>query len=507
MRSLFRIIATLVILQLPAAPTRADEPLIVRSAGKTVLGLEVEGARIQPGERAVLIPFAEGSALRPELVRQGMINIYGTGLYDKVEVFLKESPGGVIVRYVLESKRWLDEIEFRGNLYLDDRELLSRVNLRSSEELTEEKLAGNVDRLMEYYGYRGFVGTEVTYSFESDEDNKTSLFFSIKEGRRLMISDVRIRGDAGLSRTRLLSIITSMPGSRLDGENLDSDVKRIREHLRDRMYLTPGLDYTVQSDHRFPDAFIVNFNIHKGDLFDLQVLMEDDKEARNVLRKMRSVFLGSLSPEKAKLAIQKEILDQYRKEGYAFTSVNLDDRVDQEGVRSITLGVDRGMKATIGELRVEDVQFFSREKVESVLGLAAGDPYVKEAMDEGIADLVGEYRKEGFLSNEIKRHALNFIPRDGHQEVVIHLTVKEGPRNIISNVEVSGSPIQEKRTWELIGVRQGAPYDPERVNKGRDNLLQELGRTGYLYASVTIPEPVVNPDATVDLVISVAPGP
>jgi outer membrane protein assembly complex protein YaeT len=72
---------------------------------------------------------------------------------------------------------------------------------------------------------------------------------------------------------------------------------------------------------------------------------------------------------------------------------------------------------------------------------------------------------------------------------------------------VVGNPFNEKRTGELLGIQAGDPYVPEFVNTSRDNLLQELGRMGYLYASVTVEEPVIHPDDTVSLVITVREGP
>jgi outer membrane protein assembly complex protein YaeT len=60
---------------------------------------------------------------------------------------------------------------------------------------------------------------------------------------------------------------------------------------------------------------------------------------------------------------------------------------------------------------------------------------------------------------------------------------------------------------ELLGFQAGDPYVPEVVNEGRDALLQELGDMGYLYAAATVGEPQINPDNTVDLIVSVREGP
>ena len=498
---------TIVILSLLPASAYAEGSPLARSAGRTILDLEIEGAQVSSGELRALVPFSAGSQLRPELVREGIVNFYRTGLYDRVEALLKESSEGVTLKYMLYPKKWLEQIEFEGNLYLDDRELISKVDLRSSEEITDDKLVKNVERLVQYYKFRGFAGSEIAYRIEPGPDNRTKVIFQILEGNRRFISDVRLSGDAGISRTKLLSLIGSMPGSRLDGEDLDSDLERIHDHLRHKMFLIPTLTYSVEPAVDFPGAVRVIFNVNKGPDFRLQVLLDDKKEAKKLSKRMRSVFLESATPEKAKLSMEKYVLDRYRKAGYPFTAVNLEDRVGETGTRFITLGIDRGLKAIIGDLRVEGVRFHSEERLSRALGLIPGEPFVSSEMEAGIEKLEQEYRREGFLATEFTRHPLNFVAREGYQEVEIHLTVQEGPRNVIRDLSVVGSPLDEKRTGELLGIEPGDPYVPEFVNTGRDDLHLELGSIGYLYATVTVEEPEINPDDTVDLVVTVTEGP
>jgi outer membrane protein assembly complex protein YaeT len=298
-----------------------------------------------------------------------------------------------------------------------------------------------------------------------------------------------------------------MPGTSLDGEDLDSDLKKVRDHLRGKMYLTPTLTYSVKPAGDFPGAVLVTFNVNKGHYFRLQVLLDDKKEAEKRSKRMRSVFLKSATPEKAKLSMEKHVLDLYRRAGYPLTAIDLEDRVDETGTRVITFRIDRGLKTIISGLEVDGVQSFPEEKISSALGLTTGGPFVKSKMEEGMERLAQEYRQEGFLSTIFTRQPLNFVAREGFQDVLIHLTVKEGPRNVIKTLSVLGSPIEEKSTGELLGIKAGDPYVPEFMNTGRDTLLQELGRLGYLYASVKVEEPEIHPDETVDLVVTVKEGP
>ena len=500
------ILLILVLLPVPGYGSGQELPLI-RAVGLPVLRVEIEGAQIPEGELEALVPFKAGSSLRPELIRESVLNFYRTGLYERVEVLLREAIGGIILKYHLVPKKWLDETDFSGNLYLDDQELRSRLDLRSRDEITAEKLEDNVQRLLDFYRYRGFVGTRVSYRIVETGQNRTKVTFEIDEGERQFISDVRMSGDPGMSRTRMLMLISSMPGTNLDGEKLDADVEKIRGYLRKQMYLTASLTYSVRSARDFPDSVHVNFDIRKGPVIRILISMDDVEESGKLAKRARSVFLKSPTPEKAKMAMERMIVDRYRGEGYPFTKVNIEDGSEGNGTRTITFEIDRGLRAVIGQLKVDGGRFFGSEPTLLLPDLAPGKPYIKDVMEQSIDDLAGRYRREGFLESRISRQPLAFIPGDDVQMVDISLEVSEGPRSMIRSLRMTGSPIPEARSLEILGVSRGDPYVPEILDSGREALLQELSRQGYLYGAVSVQEPEISPEHMVDIVVKVEAGP
>ncbi len=480
---------------------------LARYSGQIVLGLEIDGDRFSGEELEDLVPVRTGDVLIADEVRKGTVNLYRTGRYDKVEVFLKESLGGVRIRYVLYPRKWLERVQFEGNLYVDTSDLLSRIDLRKEEEVTTDRLEDNRSRLEEYYSFRGFRGSEVSYRVEARESERTRVHFRIREGKKLFITELRLEGDSGLSRARVLALIASMPGEDLDGTILQSDLGKIRRHLREKLYLAPSVAYRVEPSAEFPDGVVVTMQIERGPAFLLRVQMKDDRDQKRKAKQMRSVFLKSTSLEKARLTLEKEVLQEYRDAGYPFTSLNWVDDDSQPGVTSITLSIDRGQRALVGGVEIEGARFLSVDRVRNLLGVAEGDLFVKESLEEGIDQLRREYRSEGFVAAAVSTRPLNFVPGEEDQEVNIQVLVTEGPRTLINRLSVNGSPFEPDRTDRLIGVTAGQPYFPEVLERGRDLLLEEMGNAGYLYAAVTVEEPVHNTDGSVDIAITVQPGP
>jgi outer membrane protein assembly factor BamA len=128
------------------------------------------------------------------------------------------------------ARSWLSGIEFEGNLSIRNSELLRNTDLSRDEEITDSRLLENTERIKAYYVMRGFPHCEVSFRMEPEGQNRRRVVFQIREGPGGFISDVRLEGTAGMSRTRLLSIVASMPGESLDGLTIRKDMEKLRRY-------------------------------------------------------------------------------------------------------------------------------------------------------------------------------------------------------------------------------------------------------------------------------------
>jgi outer membrane protein assembly complex protein YaeT len=500
---------TLLILVLISSPVhgRGTDGVLTDHFGKIITALEITGAKVSSWEMKALVPVEVGDVLSPEKVREGVLNLHRTGLYERVEVRVRALTDGVALRYEVVPRRWLEEVEFEGNLALSDSELLRKVSFRRNEEVTAERLAENALRLKDYYTFRGYPGTEVRHRIETLEDNRTRVIFELNEGLGLTISRIDLNGNPGFSRIKLLSIIASAPGGRYDGERVEKDVRKLKDRFRESFHLNPDISYTTEPADDFHGSIVLTFMVNQGPLTVLSTEIEDPEEMKRVLRRMKKVFLASDTVEKAKSVLAEELTLRYRSQGYPFFNHTWQEDSSDPSIHKISLSLDPGLRTYIGGVEVNGVEFLSDDRLNAVLGMEIGSPFVKSRLDEGVQYLLREYRHEGFVDVETEVKPLNFTAFIGHQEVKVVIVLQEGERTILKQLDVNGGPYSKEVVMELMDVQEGEGYVPEFIQKGRESVLQSLGTGGYLYAAVSVQEPRTVGEGEVEITLEIKEGP
>ena len=137
-----QLVWTLILITLFVTPAHGsgNEFELTDHAGENIVVVEVSGAEVSSWEMKALLPVAAGDSFSPGKVREGVLNLYRTGLYEHVDLRVQAVQGGVALRYEVVPRRWLEEVDFEGNLALSDGELIRRVNFRKNEEITEVRL-------------------------------------------------------------------------------------------------------------------------------------------------------------------------------------------------------------------------------------------------------------------------------------------------------------------------------------------------------------------------------
>ncbi|MBN2720766.1 MAG: hypothetical protein JXR72_06675, partial [Proteobacteria bacterium] len=309
-------------------------------SGRQVVEIRFTGADIPSSEKEALLRQREGQALDPGAVRDGISNLYRTGRYKRVNVFAREVGSGVILLYEITGRQYLSRVLFEGNLSIRDGELLSRTDLSPSEELSDERLFENARKIRDYYVRRGFLDPEVTFRVESEALNQQIVVFQVREGPVGIISDVILDGDPGISRVKLLSMIASMPGERLDERTLRRDVEKITGFYKDGFYLTPSVKYAFKPDPGMDGGMIVNFFIERGPFFRLEIFTPDidSREGEWVRKRVQRAFRRASGIRDAMESVEKQMVSRFHRMGYPFASVAWEESASpSETVITMTL--------------------------------------------------------------------------------------------------------------------------------------------------------------------------
>jgi len=126
------------------------------------------------------------------------------------------------VRYTIEN------IIIRGNELFTGAEIRRRLLLKEGSPIIQENLEKDVLTIKEMYGAQGYIDREVRVRTPlSEEPGKISVIFDIKEGKRIFVEKIEIRGNIKTRDHVIRREITLNPGDRFDTTKLRETRNRL----------------------------------------------------------------------------------------------------------------------------------------------------------------------------------------------------------------------------------------------------------------------------------------
>jgi outer membrane protein insertion porin family len=517
------LVLILALLAFPAAGAAAEDvsppadgpPGIAAFAGLRVSRVNYTSeAPFSPGEFDELVPLAEGEALSTAAVRESILTLYRTGRFEKVEVLGRRITGGeggrgsVEVTFHLFPRKTLTRVSFAGNLSLADRELSARVQLRRGEAVEDAALEAAARKLEEYYAFRGFPRTAVTVTYGfMGRTPEIEVLFAIREGERLRFGEVGFTGGWPIARARALALMASRLGDYYDGEKIEADERSLLDHLRDLGYPHSRVSSSVDRSNPARGAAVL-FTAQTGDRYVLDTAGVRKGEEARIRRLIFEGLAAAGEPSRALSLAEARLRDDYLAQGYPFAAFSWEDR-EKGGERSLRLSATEGRPARLGAVALEDAGSLTDAEASAELALKRGDPFVRADVDEALRRLVALYRRKGFLSARCSLRPVSFFEEGDAFRADLVVVVEEGVRTLVREVSIDGGKgaVDTAPLLAELGLRQGDPYVPEELTRGKDRVLDRLGREGFLYAKATSGEAFADSRRAVTVNVAVETGP
>ncbi|MBK8096477.1 MAG: BamA/TamA family outer membrane protein [Planctomycetes bacterium] len=214
-------------------------------------------------------------------------------------------------------------------------------------------------------------------------------------------------------------------------------------------------------------------------------------------------------------AMRNVLTARYRRDGFAFCSVDLGVRDPEIGLGAVgdrprqvlTFKIDEGPKVAVRTIRFRGNSAFPSRPALGIFGagdyllreshiasdprwgLIRGEPYSREVLAEDVDKLRLFYRSRGFLDATVDLVGVEFTP--GHDEVDLEFLVVEGPRYRIRSIQVvhvdeSNQPVAEGRARyradEVAAVLRSRPgefYDHARLRRDQTAIQDWYGERGH----------------------------
>jgi len=195
------------------------------------------------------IQLRQGMDYNPSVVDQSIRALYGTGLFEFVEVSLQDTEDGEVnVVFTVDPKFKIERIRFSGAESFSRSRLQSKIDLEAGGFLDAFRVNEAADSIREYYVKKGFANAEVDHRIERDQKRgAAAIVFEIEEGEKIKVADISFQGNEAISDGELkgrmktkewnffLSWLTG--DGRFKEKDFRQDLDKLRKFYRDRGYL------------------------------------------------------------------------------------------------------------------------------------------------------------------------------------------------------------------------------------------------------------------------------
>ena len=443
----------------------------VEAASETIKMIEVNGIhRIDEEEFSDLININTGHVLDRVALRRGIRRAFEKGIFLDIEALSEPYEDGIKLIFIVKEVPVVEKITIEGTSAISSRKIRQIYFFHDGEDFREEYTDRAHNALAAFYRRKGFPDVKVTTGIEHEPGRAgVRIHVIIEEGSPEVIAKV----DA-LPEVR--HIMTLAKGSIFDRDEMDKNIRKIKEYYRKNMYLNPVvgpysfhdgiLDVPVETGRRLEMTFHKNFSI-----------------AAKKLKKELSLMAEEEITDESISEAADRIKRLYVSEGYY--NVQVEAGVEwHEDVIKIDFTISEGEKILLNKILFTGISINPRV-LKNIIPLSENKPYNDNLLSDCRESIVNFYNALGYLQADVLSIKKEFL--EHRNELNLEIDVEEGQQTTISSISIDGNA--HISTMEIIGslsLKEGSPYNTVDITDARQRLHSLYNRYGYLDAAIEL---------------------
>ena len=444
-------------------------------------------------------------------VQAGLEALKSSGRFSNVSVTRR---GDHVIVHVSEGNL-INRVAFEGNSKVKTETLQTEMRTKAHGSFNQQVTEQDVARLVEIYRRSGRAAAKVTYRTVALPNGQIDVVFTIEEGDKTGVKEIKFIGNDVYSTSRLVGLMETTEMNYLsflktsdvyDPDRVAADLELVR-----RFYLKNGYAdfHVISSEARYEPAevgYILEIRVEEGPQYtistvDVESHLPDIDPAtlRPLVRLSPGDVYNGDAVEKTVDVLTREIA----RKGYAFTQARPRGQRNQANrTVAINFVVDEGPRVYIERINIHGNNKTREYVIRREFEIGEGDAYNRVLIDRAERHLNGlGYFKKVKISNE---------PGSAADRVVINVEVEEQPtgsfnisggysttEGFIGEVSVSDSNFMGRGEAVRLSVNEGQrsrgvnfsftePYFlDQRMSGGFDVFVKQSDAWSYSYYSTT----------------------
>ncbi len=389
----------------------------------------VQGANVDP---STLKPYFSGTD--PAAIQRGVDDLKATGIYSNVSATVEN---GKIIVTLAGGAQIINRVAFEGNKQIELKQLEVEVQSKPHTAYNEATAEGDIGRIKDAYKKYGRNEAGVTKRLVQLPNGRVDLVFTINEGEKTGIREIRFVGNHAVSDYRLRGLMQTTTMNWLswlkstdvyDPDRLATDLEAIRRYYMKNGYADFQITNTDVAYHANPPGYVITITMEEGPQYHVSSVsvvsnipkVDGPALIRFVALKSGDVYDAS-SVDKSVEAITRDVARQ----GYAFSEARPHGERDTVNhTIAISFSVDNGPKVYIERIDIVGNTRTRDYVIRREFDIGEGDPYNHVLIERAERRLNSlGYFKKVHISNR---------PGSAPDRVIVVVEVEDQPTGSIS---------------------------------------------------------------------------
>ncbi|MCH9647861.1 MAG: outer membrane protein assembly factor BamA [Deltaproteobacteria bacterium] len=374
------LLAILLLAQLPVSGQMGN---LQEFEGTTIESVEYQGNRTLTQDTLdYYLGIQTGDALSQEQLNAKLRELWDTGLVDDLRIEGKATTAGVALTVTLVERPIVRSIEYEGikrlsRTDIEDRLATDRIQIFEGDNLRLGELRRVESSIEALYREKGYRFADARYEIQEISPSERRVTFTVDEGNRVRIEDIKFEGNTVFSDFRLRFLMKK----------------------------------TKQSN--------LLWKVTKKDVYNPAKLQEDLESVKVAYKKegYKNVTFGDPIVEVRALNPNAATPEQRKRRMF------------------ITVPLEEGERWKFGELTIKGNDRYSDSQLLSIFESRSGDWLRSKKIEEGIEAVDELYRNTGFINARV---APELIEQDDRiADLVVH--IDEGDQYRVGRIEFDGN--------------------------------------------------------------------
>ena len=374
------------------APVASDA---VALRGPIVKDIEIDYAGPHSVDRSVIISNMRTTIGQPYSlsgVEEDVRNLYATGLFVNLRIYDEPLGDGVKVVVVVQPKPIVRELEVVGCGIIPEKRIRKEIKSKVGDPLSEQKVADDMRKVLEYYRTKGFYEAKVEYKIDVNEQaGRAVVKFTVKEGERGWIHEITFAGNNTFTADELRKNFKTKPkdwfswinkSGLLKEEQWSADLKKLQEFYQSHGYIDMDIK-DIEKTYPEEEQIDVKITVFEGIQYHVGAITFEGNElytAEQITSRFKSTKGGMLeagvfSPQGLEANV-KAIRDLYGQAGYIDTDVAPQRQPNIENGRmDILFKINERTKSQVGKIVIQGNNVTKDKVIRREMAVAPGEDY------------------------------------------------------------------------------------------------------------------------------------